>query len=216
MAIPVVASVGSVASGTGTSITTNAPSGVAVGDLLDLRVAIVTGTPSIDTPSGWTLIASVSDGVGVRTAAYWRIADGTATDTPTVSITGGSVTYRAYILRITGAGTSQPETSSTGNGTSASPPIPSVTTGSTDELLVTSMATSANSFSVAAPSTWTNVATFGGVPPAFAINRKDASSAGAYGGETYSSSGGTYAGITVAYSPGAPSTDLMQGGSCGV
>jgi hypothetical protein len=91
--------VGSVASGTGTSISTNAPSGVAAGDRLLLAVAVKTKLQA-DTPSGWTLTHYVESGTNtVGLTVFRRVADGTAADTPTVALSS-SLDYTAIICRL--------------------------------------------------------------------------------------------------------------------
>lgn len=89
---------GAAAQGTGTSIVTNAPAGVQIGDLLILAISM-NGDRTVTTPTGWTLISSVPSSAGgaFELATYWRIATGGADDTPTVTVNLSS-TYTAYIV----------------------------------------------------------------------------------------------------------------------
>lgn len=210
MAVPVVASVGTGANGSGSSIVTNAPSGVTAGDLLELNITLTPASVTITTPTGWNSIGPATDGTSLRTGKFWRIADGTADDTPTVTLSGAAAGYRSYILRVTGASATQPHTSNTGTGSNATPLVPSVTTTLSDCLNLTSMGTIAP-FSSATPSTWTNKVAFNsGVPPAFSINSKDAASAGSYGGESYTTSASNvWAGITAAYRADSSSISIQ-------
>lgn len=80
---------GSIASNnTSASLSPGAPAGAAVGDLLLLFTGVFTGSggETMTTPSGWTLIASTAQNVGLRVFA--RVADGTGTDTPAVDWSG--------------------------------------------------------------------------------------------------------------------------------
>lgn len=197
MAIPVVASVGAAAAGIGTSFSTNAPSGVSTGDMLILSVGTSVAT-SITTPTGWTLIDAVSEGFGTcRQALYYRVADGTSDDTPTVSITSPN-DYCAFIVRITGAASSPVDVKATGSGTaSTTPTLPSVTTLVANDLALCSMTLNSGSLT-GNPSNWTQQAdsTFGGAD--MRIWTQDAASTGSYGGENAASTSGNYAVVTVA------------------
>lgn len=187
MAVPVVASVGSAVTGTGTSISTSAPSGVSSGDLLVLTVTVTTST-TITTPTNWNDVDTVADGSAtLRTSMFYRVANGGADDTPTVSL-GASVTYIAVIARITGATSSPFDVKNTASSTSDSaPPIASVTTTTADELVIASIAINAVGAFTSNPSTWTQQAsgTSGG-NSTMRIYSKDAASATSYGGETAS------------------------------
>ena len=156
MAAPVVQSTGTSATGTGTSITTNAPAGVAVGDFLLLCVGVSSAT-TISTPTGWTDISTVaSAGSEARVSMFYRIATGGADDTPTVSL-GASVAYGADITRIDGQHSSPIDTFNTNSQTSGSAPsLPNVTTATADELLMGFMALDSpiNSFT-SNPTGWT-------------------------------------------------------------
>lgn len=66
-------------SGTALSLSINAPTGVALNDVM-LAIVAVTWTASfssITAPSGWTILGTVqNDGATLITAAYWKLATG--------------------------------------------------------------------------------------------------------------------------------------------
>lgn len=82
-------SVGTLDTGSGT-LTPGAPSGKATGDLLLLATATRSGTETLTTPSGWTLLADTTSTVNDTCALYGRIADGSGSDTPTFDWSGSS------------------------------------------------------------------------------------------------------------------------------
>lgn len=128
-----VQTVGSEVAGSGTSISTSAPSGVVSGDLLLLAVCVGT-SQTITTPTGWTQRANVQNGFGhFRLGVYERIADGSGSDTPTVTVSSGP--YAARIARADGQAASTPfdeaQTSSQ-NSTDATWEISSATADEND------------------------------------------------------------------------------------
>lgn len=183
MAIPVIQSVGTAATGTGTSITTNAPSGVVTGDLLVLSVATVTGT-TVTTPTGWTIVDTINDGFNTsRQAMYYRIADSTADDTPTVTL-GVSIAYAAFILRIDGQAASPLDVKATGSATgTTAPAVPSITTGFANELAIAAMTVGTGALT-ANPTNWTQKADNTTGSADLRIWSQDAPTATSYGGET--------------------------------
>lgn len=197
MAIPVVASVGAAATGIGTSITTNAPSGVTSGDLLILSVGTVSAT-TVTTPTGWTLIDSLTDGSSLsREAMYFRVADGTADDTPSVTL-GTFKDYCAFIVRVTGSVASPVDVKNTGSGTSSTTPtVPSVTTTISNELLLCAMTLGVGALS-GNPTNWTQKADGTASGADMRIWSQDAASTTSYGGENAASSSANYSAITVA------------------
>lgn len=77
------------------------PSGTATGDLLLLFCA--TDNEAITTPTGWTIVpGSPSTRTGARLSAFYRVADTTGDDTPTITDPGNMILCR--IIGIT-AGT---------------------------------------------------------------------------------------------------------------
>jgi hypothetical protein len=101
--------VSAVATTTTTSLAMNAPSGVAVGDTLIAAVACEAALQA-NTPSNWTLINyRVNSTSGIATTTFWRIADGTADDTPTITFgSTPTVLAKGTILRLSGAHASAP------------------------------------------------------------------------------------------------------------
>lgn len=82
-------SAGTLDTGSGT-LTPGAPSGKATGDLLLLATATRSGTETLTTPSGWTLLADTTSTANDCCALYGRIADGSGSDTPTFDWSGSS------------------------------------------------------------------------------------------------------------------------------
>ena len=79
-------SVGTADQQNGTSLSPGAPAGKQVGDLLTMMVWSRDSTKTVTPPSGWT---ALSDNVNVTwTYLYGRIADGTGSDTPTLTYSG--------------------------------------------------------------------------------------------------------------------------------
>jgi hypothetical protein len=112
------------------SINPGAPGGS--GGVLFLSIWASAVTPS--DPSGWTLAVAQT-----RTRLLWRIADGTATDTPTVTATG-TTGLAAQIARFSGGPTTVTGNvdSTAGNGAPTSGDIPtaSITTPAGDGRLI--------------------------------------------------------------------------------
>jgi hypothetical protein len=87
--------VGTVSSGTA-SLTPGAAAGTALGDLLALEVVNKYPAVTVVTPTGWIAGASRASALGgtgvdagdVLVSVFWRIADGTGTDAPTVTFNG--------------------------------------------------------------------------------------------------------------------------------
>jgi hypothetical protein len=101
MAVPVVAATGALATGTGTTATTNAPSGVSAGEYLVLLVGTEIAA-TVTQPTGWdTVDVELETSAGVTAAMFVREATGGGDDTPSVSL-GGSVNWGTRIYRITG------------------------------------------------------------------------------------------------------------------
>jgi hypothetical protein len=100
-AVPVIASKSAVVSGTGASVATNAPSGVAVGDLLILFLAF-SGATAPTKPSTWDLLGLVAS-ANSSIVVYTKRANGSSDDTPTVALAASS-NHASSTYRITGAG----------------------------------------------------------------------------------------------------------------
>lgn len=103
--------VGTIGTGT-TSVTPGAPASVAVGDPLALLICNKYPNNAPTTPTGWTLPTNgqgsggqgtdTVDGGHVYATWYFRVADGTAADTPAVTVTSGN-SCTATLIRMTAA-----------------------------------------------------------------------------------------------------------------
>lgn len=90
------------AAGTATSITLPIDVSTAPGDLLTITVH--SAGPAINTPSGWTPVATGQTYLGM----FWRVADGSEGSTVSVTRAAGTSTWVATIQRYTGANVSSP------------------------------------------------------------------------------------------------------------
>ena len=124
--------VGTITESSGTTLATSKPSGVATGDLLVLLVVRELGS-AWTTPTGWTLNANASVETfssNSRADAFYRIADGTADDQPTLS-SGFDQSQSSLMLRLTGHAVSPFDVAgNTGAGSSTSDtviPTPALT-----------------------------------------------------------------------------------------
>lgn len=121
----------------GTTLSPGAPSGVVSGDVLLLFLNIeLGGAPT--TPTGWTSIGSqdywFSTGV---IYAYWREADETSSDTPSVTLASAPTSGRAVLVRFDGVDTTSPIDVSSFTEDKSSPITHSdVTASSADSLAV--------------------------------------------------------------------------------
>lgn len=206
MAIPTYQSISAAASGTGTTITTNAPSGVSSGNLLILTVSAASAA-SVTTPSGWTQSHNAADPATsfVRCAIYHRIADGTGSDTPSVTL-GSSVAYVAYILRFTDPAGS-PYSTSTSNGgnatsTGSMAPFGSLSGG----VVLVALNTVTGTGQTSDPTNWTLRASDSSVSVKARVYTQDASSAGTYGSESFSMGAGSFVSSGAAYLGGTAVT----------
>jgi hypothetical protein len=128
------------ASTTTTSLAMNAPSGVQVGETLIACVACENAQQA-QTPTGWTLIryrTQSTASIGITT--FWRIADGTSDDTPTITFSGTpSSLAKGTILRFSGCHATTPidaSTDSTDPGFVATNTIPTVTVANNNSMTV--------------------------------------------------------------------------------
>ena len=154
------------------SLATTAPSGKSTGDLLVLIVSnrgnVGLGVPALGTGSaGWSAASPFSSAsitavgaTGISTKWWWRVADGTANDTPTVtgSYTSGDDGNISYsMLALTGALNSGPgDVGSSASAASGANVLPTITTTQAADLQIGSW--------VSYDSTGNNVATFGAAP----------------------------------------------------
>lgn len=99
------------------TITPTAPSGVVSGDLLifSLRTSNGGSVPAI---TGWTLLVQWTNWFGgYRSAVYWRIADGSADDTPAPFVIASVAEWICAILRVDGHDPSTPIDAYSANAT---------------------------------------------------------------------------------------------------
>lgn len=196
-ATPVIQSVGTVANVDGNAtIVTNAPSGVQVGDGLLLLVA--NGDVAITTPRGWASIVSRLASYG-RITALVRIADGTATDTPTLT-QGSAVDASAVILRISGIDAIKffdSFTAASENGPSTFT-IPSVISTIANDLIVVAVSHGGNITSDPSGYTQHIRQNLSSTQYGLGVWSKSATTAGTYGGETFTGTAHSCAEFTFA------------------
>lgn len=95
--MPVWVSNGTVGTGT-TTVTPGLPASLATGDGSLIKVVVKPDTATINTPSGWTLVANVAGGGGTvgngtgpqRSATFFREKDASWSTMPAISVTGGT------------------------------------------------------------------------------------------------------------------------------
>lgn len=189
----VIQSSGSLVFGSGSSIVTSAPSGVAVGDLLVLFVS-TEHSQANTTPTGWTLAGSASVGSGqIQSVIWWRIADGTADDTPTVSLTLAD-DHEALLIRLDGQDATTPfDTADTYTQVSGTTPeVPLITT-SVSNGFVLAFSTLPINIYASSPSGYTTEHS-SSIHTAIRVWSKTVGAAGAYGPDSF----GTFASTSAA------------------
>lgn len=156
MAAPVVESVSTVATASAsTSVTTNAPSGVAVGDLLILMISTENAI-TLGAQTGWTIREQrVGPSSNNAVIVLDRIADGTATDTPTITHTSSVAHWIACMLRVSGAGSFDVSADYGSSSNIATIEIPSVVVAEDDSLAVAIGCHLSTSGSLSFPAAWT-------------------------------------------------------------
>jgi type II secretory pathway pseudopilin PulG len=123
-----------------TSVTVNAPVGLAPGHFM-LAAAVVDAdaTTTLSAPAGWTLVGRIKDSTNtVTTGVWWKFATASEASSYQFTWTGSRKAY-AWITRFTGVEPSAPiNVSSTTAGASASstPSSPSVTTTVANAMVV--------------------------------------------------------------------------------
>jgi hypothetical protein len=181
---PVVASVGAVTTGSDTTAEVSAPSGVASGDFLVIVFVCENNNNLASSPTGWTQRLSTSSSFGAtRVVMLTRTADGTADDTPVLSISGAvAVGWQTVMLRITGH--DGYDTAATGNANSGSSiTVPSITTGKNNNLLVCGVMTASADLTTG-PSGWTTEVQSEPAQNTMLVFSKVIPSAGSYSGDT--------------------------------
>lgn len=93
--------------GSGTAVTTTAPSGTNSGKILVLGLHSTTVVTPAD-PTGWTYVGLGTGWFGdVRVWIWWRLADGGVNDTPSLTL-AASERWETEIIRVDGADTTNP------------------------------------------------------------------------------------------------------------
>ena len=170
MTFPVVASVAHFETVTdATSHTINMPATVDTGDILLIIWAndggTATQTWNNSTLGTWTLLHEVSN--QHRSAAYWKIADGTEGGGSMLITTSAGEKVNGSVLRITGGQSLEIGTVATGSGTLPNPPSLTPSWGADDTLWLVSYTNDGNVTTSAYPTNYasnqyndtTNVAT---------------------------------------------------------
>lgn len=198
----VLESIGTQTTGTDDTITTSAPSGVQVGDVLIFVAKHRDTVRTMNAPSGWNSVSYQANSFSsVRMRLMVRVADGTANDTPSI-VMNGSTQWFAVILRFSGVDTSTPIHDSNGTWTNSGGTIDlqTVTTSVPNSFLLAVIANRLASVT-GDPSGWIGPVTSSGGGSVYAYT-KAAPTADTYGGETVtfgaSQSGAT---ITIALTP---------------
>ena len=113
------------------SLNITVPSTVVNGDLMLLTVGVQSGSRTITTPTGWTVLQDTPISTLGRKATYYRVAVGAEASTVyTISIVGGTARIDAAIVAYSGVDTLSPINVSSGqaNASSTSIVAPTVTT----------------------------------------------------------------------------------------
>src|SRR5690348_6559271 len=92
-----------------TSLACNIPANNVAGRLLLMRVAVQRSSalPTVNTPSGWTLLDDEAN-TTIREAIFYRVADGSEGASVTVGITGSSARIAIDITPYDGVDTTSP------------------------------------------------------------------------------------------------------------
>ncbi len=137
-------SVGAESYGTTDTATTAAPSGVAAGDLLlcQLYTRGTTHYTPASPPTGWTLVASQLDSATNYgdIYVYWRIADGSGDDTPSITLSATPTSgWHTRMIRLTGHDSTTPIDATAGAnraGSSDTAEIPTATAARNGSLAI--------------------------------------------------------------------------------
>lgn len=152
---PTVESTSNGQSAAGTASAVNLPSGVVAGNLILVLVQLTSSQTISSTPTGFTALMAPELWSGsVRTAIYYKVADGLEGSTLVIS-TGTSAVRNYACYRISGyQGVPEIAVTATGSSPTADPPSLTPSWGSADTLWIV-MATHPASFSFN-PSNYTN------------------------------------------------------------
>lgn len=144
MALPAYQSVGTLSTNQTTTVSPGTPASLATGDGVLLLVVTKPDTATINTPSGWTLIANVAGGGGTsgngtgptQQAWFFREKDASWSTVPSVTITGGTRSAGAAFRYTKTAGSIWDVSSATGvYGTGGTTTNASTTMGSNPGLV---------------------------------------------------------------------------------
>jgi hypothetical protein len=164
-----------------TALTLPAPAGVASGDVLLAAVAVGGSSVAITAPSGWTQTINASEGSGLRTIVYRRIASASE---PAGYIWSFSTSINAVgvVAAYSGVDTASPIDAADGYGSSSSTVItaPGVTTSTPGAWLVNVSSTAAAT-TIAPPPGMAERAEQGGTRLTVSLNDELRTSAGATG-----------------------------------
>lgn len=130
------------------------PAGIVAGNLLILQVVgRAAAAPTVSEPGGWGTLYNETGSTVCRQALFHRVADGTETGNLSVTVSGTTASYIAWIHEFSGVDVSGtiPESGDTATGSSNSISVPAVTTAGAYRLcLVFFMAADNNTASPAA------------------------------------------------------------------
>lgn len=201
------------------SLTINAPSGLASGDLLVAFVAMnssATGTEA-NMPSGWTIYPGSNTNfynydASVGMHAYYKVAGGSEPGSYTFGWTGSKIPA-GIILRVTGQDASAPlaaRFAPTSSGTTLAPAT--VTTTVDNAIVIRACASKTPSYTLTVPSGDTSdasVQTTGGAGAKILVSHYIQTPAGTTNANTIGSSSAQYlAEITLSFAPSAPSASF--------
>ncbi|HEX5055520.1 MAG TPA: DUF6701 domain-containing protein [Gammaproteobacteria bacterium] len=123
------------------SLTVSVPAGIAANDVMIAAIAVRPSTITINTPAGWTLIRTTTQGTGStnRVASYYRVVTGAEPASYTWTFSGANTGAVGGILSFSGVNTAAPIGNDNGQatGSSTNHTAPSVTTASANSMLVT-------------------------------------------------------------------------------
>lgn len=193
----------------GTSVSPGAPAGVVVGDLLFAAANASGNAGRINDPAGWTLVGS-EQGFFFNSAqakSWYRIADGTANDTPTIT-RNGTGSLQAGIIRIDGHAATPFDVVVQGEDSSRPITVADATV-TEDASLAVAVITSylADDGDCTGPAGYTQRSINGSGEDVLSILTSDVDSGSNGGGDFTFSSGLRYGYFLVVFSPAAVASD---------
>ena len=195
------------ATGTTASGTINKPTNLAAGDLVILTIHIGNGAPTITPPSGFTHIATGNNSTSTsaaKVAAYYKFATGSEPATYAITLNTATL-WRAYANRVTGTNPGSPigNTSTAASGITAvsTLAVPSIATGTANNLLFGAWAIRSTVTSPVTPSGMTQTMSSISSPASYG-STQEFDSQGSTGTRTLSwTSGRAAAGLLFAIKP---------------